>query len=70
MAVTWADVSALDPALATIPVASRTAIPGRGSYRLADYVGGPDRPGVGTWPRTSGRLYLHGQSNSRGLAEE
>ena len=76
MAVTWADVSALDPALASIPLASQTAI-------LADAV---LQVSPTTWEaRTDlgvkylaahlGTLYLHGQAtvaaartNSSGVA--
>lgn len=71
MAVTWADVSALDPALAAIPLASQTAI-------LADAV---LQVSPTTWEaRTDlgvkylaahlGTLYLHGQVTAGGLVEE
>lgn len=69
--VTWADVAALDPALAAIPVASQTAI-------LADAV---LQVSPTTWEaRTDlgvkylaahlGTLYLHGQVTVGGLVEE
>ena len=71
MPVTWADVSALDPALAAIPPASQTAI-------LADAV---LQVSPTTWEaRTDlgvkylaahlGTLYLHGQVTAGGLVEE
>ena len=71
MAVTWADVSALDPALASIPIASQTAILADATLQVSPTTW-EARTGLGVKYLAAhlGTLYLQGQITAGGLVEE